>query len=188
MATANTRVSFNSPVPYVCLVCGSCHAWNGTFAPACLRHRYFHIQCFVCKIDFVLFAAAVDHFNAHSVAAMMGYRHFPPALPDEVRNATVCPPTYLPNHSPPPSPAVLLHMMSNHLAWLSDEVANLPVSSYDANQEARAGRLPLADLAFRRQLATWYPELVPNAQNMHISALASFITRKSFVLCVFSHG
>jgi len=105
----------------------------------------------VCKIDFVFFAAAVDHFNAHSVAAMMGYRHFPPALPDELRNATVCPPTYLPNmtmldHSPPPSPAVLLHMMSNHLAWLSDEVANLPVSSYDANQEARAGRLALADL------------------------------------------
>lgn len=107
----------------------------------------------------VFLAAAVNHFNAHSVAAMMGYRHFPPALPDELRNATVCPPTYLPNmtmldHSPPPSPAVLLHMMSSHLAWLSDEVANLPVSSYDANQEARAGRLALADLAFRRQLAT----------------------------------
>ena len=40
------------------------------------------------------------------------------------------------------------------------------------DQEARAGRLALADLAFRRQLATWYPELVPNAQNMHIGALA----------------
>ena len=105
MATANPYVSFNSPVPYICLVCGSCHAWNGTLAPACLRHQYFHTQCFVCKIDFVFLAAAVDHFNAHSVAAMMGYRHFPPALPDELRNTTVCPPTYLPNmtmldHSP----------------------------------------------------------------------------------------
>jgi len=185
MATANPYVSFNSPVPYICLVCGSCHAWNGTFAPACLRHHYFHTQCFVCKIDFVFLAAAVNHFNAHSVAAMMGYRHFPPALPDELRNATVCPPTYLPNmtmldHSPPPSPAVLLHMMSSHLAWLSDEVANLPVSSYDANQEARAGRLALADLAFRRQLATWYPELVPNAQNMHIGALARVLRPQYF--------
>jgi len=123
MATANPRVPFDSPVPYIGLVCGSCHARNGTFSPACLCHQYlchqyFHVQCFVCKIDFVLSAAAVDHFNAHSVAPMMGYRHFPPALPEEVRNATVSPPTYLPNmtmlyHSPPPSPAVLLHVMLN---------------------------------------------------------------------------
>jgi len=185
MATANPHVLFNSPVPYICLVCGSCHASNGIFSPACLRHQYFHVQCFVCKIDFVLFAAAVDHFNAHSVAAMMGYRHFPPALPEEVRNATVSPLTYLPNmtmldHSPPPSPAVLLHIMSNHLAWLVDETANLPASSYDARREASAGRLSLADLAFRRQLAVWYPEVVPDAQNMPVSALARALCPQYF--------
>jgi len=40
--------------------------------------------------------------------------------------------------------------------------------------------LSLADLAFRRQLAAWYPELVPNAQNMLVSALARALRPQYF--------
>ena len=43
--------------------------WGGVFEPACLWHRYFHVKCRSCNIDF-----ATHHFNAHAAITMMGYR------------------------------------------------------------------------------------------------------------------
>ena len=129
------------------------HPWCGTFDSACLQHRIFNVKCRSCNMNFASVIIATDHFNTHDAITMLGYQSVP------VTGLTINPPTYIPtmvmiNRSPPPSPAVLLHMISNHLAWLANEVANLPVPSYGTRRAVSTGRLTVSDLAFRRQLAT----------------------------------
>jgi len=171
MATAGSRIIPSSPVSYLCLVCGQNRIWRGTFGPACLQHRIFHVKYRNCNMDFASVVIATDHFNTHAAIALMGYEPVP------VTGLTVNPPTYMPtmvmiNRTPPPSPAVLLHMISNHLAWLAHGVANMPVPTYGTRRSVTTGRLRVADLAVRRQLATWYPESVPDAPLMSLSSLA----------------
>ena len=48
----------------------------------------------------------------------------------------------------------------------------MPVPSHGTCRSVNTGRLRVSDLAFNRQLATWYPELVPDAPLMSVSALA----------------
>jgi len=171
MATSSSRILLSSPISYICLVCGQSHPWCGTFDSACLQHRIFHVKCRSCNMNFALVIIATDHFNTHTAITMLSYQSVP------VTGLTINPPTYMPtmvmsDRSPPPSPAVLLHMISNHLTWLANEVANMPVPSYGTRRSVTTGRLRVADLAFRRQLATWYPELVPDAPLMSVSSLA----------------
>jgi len=110
LVDAHSRTRCVPAISYICLVCGQSHPWCGTFDAACLQHRIFHVKCRSCNMNFASVIIATDHFNTHTAITMLGYQSVP------VTGLTINRPTYIPtmvmiNRSPPPSPAVLLHMI-----------------------------------------------------------------------------